>query len=136
MIIHLQYRVGRFVRIELTYHSEWLQISEVSFDCSPLAGNWSHSQVEALFRRLNSPQYSLANDELTAGGTRYIMPEDKGTGKAAIIPSPQGASNQNMKYSLIIICLCTFGTDCLFFHLICPTDQSLGHHQWTGYSTA
>ncbi|KAI2802850.1 DNA damage responsive protein [Blomia tropicalis] len=114
VIIHLQYRIGRFIRIELTYHSSWLQLSEVSFDVRPLQDNLSLSQIEDLFERLNSFQYNQANDDAATGGTRYIMPEENslhnqsGKGGKSFFPV-QDASNPTVKYSLIIVCLCTFG---------------------------
>ena len=80
--------------------------------------------MEALFGRLNSPQHNLVSDDASAGGTRYIMPEDKG-GKVPIFSSPQGASNQKLKYSLIIICLCTLGMRLLAYNF--PLDFSLAN---------
>ena len=102
MIIHLHYHIGRFVRIELTYHSAWLQISEIAFDTRPLSANLSGAQVEDLFERLNFDQ---ASDDASASGTRgYMMPEEKSN------YSVQGNSiNWPVKYSLIIGCLCALG---------------------------
>ena len=109
MIIHLLYRIGRFVRIELTYHSEWLQISEVTFDSQPLSGNLTHIQVLDLFDRLNSLQYNQANDDAsTGGGTRYIMPEDIHKGGKSYFSVPQDSPNYTLKY-LLVIFLCTLG---------------------------
>ncbi len=132
VLIHLQYRIGRFVRIELTYSAEWwLQLSEVAFDCRPVAAellaNLTSAQLEALFSRLNSPAYNYAADasssssSSSSSGTRYTMDHHQNSEKNSLatllVPAPHGGSgaiNWNIpwKLSLVIISLCALGKHC------------------------
>lgn len=40
VLIQLHHRVGRFVRVSLAFAAKWLLVSEVSFECSPVASDY------------------------------------------------------------------------------------------------
>lgn len=142
VLIHLQYRIGRFVRIELTTFSSdyWLHLSEVAFDCRPLNANLTSGQVEVLFSRLGS-QNGFAADA-SSSGTRYSMVHQsdgkkKSDSLATLVPAPHGHGsvsswNTHWKLSLIVICLCAFGMFTIFclevdksWHSILPFSFTL-----------
>lgn len=101
--IALQHKIGRFVRVELTYHTYRLQISEITFISEPIElANNTELQWVSLFERVNSVTFNDDASVSTGGGTRYIMPEDTNSLFGGGMPSPS-------KYSIVIILVCILG---------------------------
>ena len=98
IVIPLQYRIGQYLRIELTYHSEWLQMSEIEFDCHPLPlsmNNLTIDQKSKLFEWTHSEAYYNGAGQWPAnGGTRYIMSDDNAALSTLIHDSNHGNHHQ------------------------------------------
>lgn len=126
IVIPLQYRIGQFVRIELIYTDEWLQLSEISFDFNPLPSNLTFDQKSQLFEWTHSEAYAAsAAGGGTGSGTRYVMMAGHDNaiqnhssdhhnnhhhmGKNKYPIGSDNQEGQALKYSLIIACLCTLG---------------------------
>lgn len=124
----MQHRIGQYLRLELIYHSQWLQISEIMFNYGPLMPNTaanidmnnmnSREHLMKLFEWTQSNQY---NNNRHVDGTRYVMPEDNAlynnhtssTDNNQFSLGHNRTANQTVKYSLMIVCLCTLGKICI-----------------------
>ncbi|XP_027199924.2 discoidin domain-containing receptor 2-like [Dermatophagoides pteronyssinus] len=124
IVIPLQHRIGQFIRIELIYTGEWLQLSEISFDFNTLPSNLTFDQKNQLFEWTHSEAYAIsaaaAAGISTSSGTRYnmmsghdnVMLHNHSSNNIGKNKYPIGNDNQEsqaIKYSLIIACLCTLG---------------------------
>lgn len=124
IVIPLQHRIGQFIKIELIYTGEWLQLSEISFDFNLLPSDLTFDQKSQLFEWTHSEAYAISaaagNSQSTGSGTRYVMmaghdnhSSDHHHYNIGIKNKyPIGNDNQEgqaLKYSLIIACLCTLG---------------------------
>ncbi|OTF77287.1 hypothetical protein BLA29_008643, partial [Euroglyphus maynei] len=122
IVIPLQHRIGQFIKIELIYTGEWLQLSEISFDFNLLPSDLTFDQKSQLFEWTHSEAYAISaaagNSQSTGSGTRYVMmaghdnhSSDHHHYNIGIKNKyPIGNDNQEgqaLKYSLIIACLCT-----------------------------
>uniref|UniRef100_T1J7A6 Protein kinase domain-containing protein n=1 Tax=Strigamia maritima TaxID=126957 RepID=T1J7A6_STRMM len=79
--IRLQHRVGRFVKVQLTFAAKWMMISEVSFDSVPAIGNFTE-ETEPI------PYVPTTRDDAFNGAR-----DDLGTGVSTAV-SDEAMSNQ------------------------------------------
>ncbi|XP_054158125.1 discoidin domain-containing receptor 2-like isoform X2 [Oppia nitens] len=92
VIIHLQYRIGRYVKMSLTFGAQWLHISEISFDSQSLFN--TSANISELFDFEDNlgliSNFSVNNNSLSPMAT-------------------QDFDQTTMKFSLLIITLVTLG---------------------------
>ncbi|CAG2120321.1 unnamed protein product, partial [Medioppia subpectinata] len=93
VIIHLQYRIGRYVKLSFTFGAQWLHISEITFDSQSLT-NTTAANISELFDLEDNlgliSNLSVNNNSLSPMAT-------------------QDFDQMTMKYSLLIITLVTLG---------------------------
>ena len=89
VIIHLQYRIGRYVRISFKFRSKWLHISEITFDAQSLVNS------SANLTQLYELEEALSDSDINNNNSLMATNKD--------------SDQFSMKYSLVIITLVTLG---------------------------